>query len=675
MLLPVPMKKIMAVVHRSRKDDILKELKEKGTVEIRDASDSDILEKMSLDRGKSSWVRIEASENISKIDGIIDVLSQASEDSQRITSLGKYKELIRGIPSNHKEISIAFEEIAERLFLIEDKVTNLNNNLNSIRKEIEEFEGYKNIVKRLEKFNIGPKNLRGLMKTHAFFGNVPKDDLPAVEEELNVKLPAYVLENMELDKKIDIIILITYSEYEAEVTRILRTHHFEEIEIPLKIIPYTLGETKVKIDENLKELKEEEENILDELKEIASKEMENLLRYREFLSAARKLDEVNRKFASTRDTYIFQGWVPRSKAEDIKELIEELSEGECIVEINEPEKGDTPPTLINNPKITKPLEVITTNYGYPSYNELDPSSIIGLTFPIIFGFMFGDIGEGVIVALIGYMLGFRLKVGKNARKLGRTLILCGISATIVGFLYGSLFGLEGRSMKHYLGFELKPLWMSINPISTSSITAINIQNAVLFSLEFGVLLISLALVLNVIKLSLQKEYKYAFVHPSGVAGLWFFLGSVVLLFHYGLNLMSIIASQLSLVLFYLPLVVIIIGEWKVRGQSLGMSLFDSVFDVVLRYLSNGLSFVRIMIMGIIHAAFAGMMVMGMGGVSNPILISIIFIFGNIGIIIMETFMSFIQDLRLHFYEIFSKFYAGNGVQFNPLKISFKFLEK
>ncbi len=675
MLLPVPMKKIVAVVHKSRKDDILKELKEKGAVEIRDASDNDILDKMALDKGKSSWVRIEASENISKIDGIIDVLSQTLEKSPKITSLGKYEELIRGIPSNHKEISIAFEEIAERLFLVEDKVINLNNNLNSVRKEIEEFEGYKNIVTKLEKFNIGPGNLRGLMKTHAFFGNIPKDGLPAMKEELNVKLPVYVLENMELDKKIDTIILITYSEYEAEVTRILRTHHFEEIDIPLKIIPYTLEETKVKVKENLKELREEDKNILDELKEIASKEMGNLLRYREFLSAARKLDEVNRKFASTRDTYIFQGWVPSSKSDDIKKLIEELSEGKGIVEINEPEKGDTPPTLINNPKITKPLEVITTNYGYPGYNELDPTSIIGLTFPIIFGFMFGDIGEGIVVALLGYMLGFRLKVGENARKLGRTLILCGISATIVGFLYGSFFGLEGKSMTHYLGFELHPLWMNINPISTSSVTASNIQNAVLFSLEFGVLLISLALVLNVIKLSLQKEYKYAFVHPSGVAGLWFFLGSVVLLFHYGLDLVSIITSQLSLVLFYLPLLVIIIGEWKVGGQSLGMSLFNSVFDVVLKYLSNGLSFVRIMIMGIIHAAFMGMMVMGMNGVSNPILISIIFIFGNIGIIIMEVFISFIQDLRLHFYEIFSKFYAGNGVPFNPLRISFKFLEK
>ena len=212
MLLPVPMKKIVAVVHKSRKDDILKELKEKGAVEIRDASDSDILDKMSLDKGKSSWVRIEASENISKIDGIIDVLSQTLEKSPKITSLGKYEELIRGIPSNHKEISIAFEEIAERLFLVEDKVINLNNNLNSVRKEIEEFEGYKNIVTKLEKFNIGPGNLRGLMKTHAFFGNIPKEDIPAVEEELNVELPVYVIENMELDKKTDTIILITRSE-------------------------------------------------------------------------------------------------------------------------------------------------------------------------------------------------------------------------------------------------------------------------------------------------------------------------------------------------------------------------------------------------------------------------------------------------------------------------------
>ncbi len=666
MLLPVPMKKIVAVVHKSRKDEILKVLKDKGVVEIRDADESDLFEKLSLDRGKSSWMRIEASENISKIDGILDVLKQVSKVDLKLSSLGEYEELIKGIPSNKDEISKAFEEIAEKLFFLDEKVGNLNNNLNNIRKEMEEFESYGSILEKLEKFNLGPRDLRGFKKTYAFFGIIPKEHIESVKEELNRKLPVYILESRDYDKKRDIVILIVHSEHETDVTRILRIHQFEEIGIPLRIIPYTLEEARVKIEENLKELKDEEKEILKELGEIASKEIENLLKYREFLSAVRKLDEINTKFATTRDTYIFQGWVPADKVNEVKRLIEDVSNGECIIEIREPSHGDKPPTLIKNPKVTKPLEVLTKSYGYPGYDELDPTSIIAITFPVIFGFMFGDIGHGLVVALLGYTLGFKLNLGEDARKLGRTLLLCGISAFIVGWLYGSLFGLEGHYMAKYLGFELETLRM--NPMS-------NIQSAVIFSLKFGVVLLSLAIFLNIVKLSLHKEYKHAFVHPFGFAGLWLFLGAVALLFKYGIDFGAILGSQLSFLLLYLPLLIIITGEWKVGGEGLGMSIFNTFFEVVLKYLANGLSFVRISILALVHGGLASMMVMGMDIFSNPVLIGIVFILGNVVIIVMEMFISFIHDLRLHFYEIFSKFYSGNGVPFNPLKISFKFLER
>jgi len=286
--------------------------------------------------------------------------------------------------------------------------------------------------------------------------------------------------------------------------------------------------------------------------------------------------------------------------------------------------------------------------------------------------MFGDIGHGFVVALLGALMAFKLDLGQEARKLGKTLVLCGSVAFVVGWLYGSLFGLEGEHMEHYhLGFKLEPLWFT--PMN-------DISSAVVFSLQLGAALITLSLLLNVLKMGLNKEYRHLFVHPFGVAGLWFFLGAVSLLSTYRLDFGMLLASDSSLALIYLPLAIIVIGMWRVENLGLVMALFETVFEVILIYISNGLSFVRIMVIGIVHAGLASMMVgimdMLMDMLSSPAaFVGIVFVAGNILIIVFEMFISFIQDLRLHFYEIFSKFYSGEGVPFKPLKIAFESLEK
>lgn len=682
MLLPESMKKLVAVVHTSRKDEILRELKEAGAVEIRASTENEFLEKLDLKKGESSWIRVEASENLSRIENILEALAEVSPDKKKISSLGEFEELIRGIPSNGEEISKTFEEISEKLYFLEERVINLSNSLNNGRKDLEEFENYRSVVERLEKFNIGPKDLRGFRRTIALFGELPREELPLVEKELQERLPAYILESGVLDKKRVAIVLITFAGQEAEVTRLLRLHKFEEIELSLRIIPYSLEEAGRKIDENIEELREEEKKLLQEMQEIASTELENLLRYREFLSATKTIDEVHTKFSRTKQTYVFQGWVPSTRASEVKGLIKDYSGGHGIVEIQEPGEEDDPPTLIKNPKITQPLEVLTTSYGYPGYNEIDPTTLVAITFPLIFGLMFGDIGQGLVLAFLGFLLGFKLDIGgEGGRKLGKTLMLCGSMAFLVGWLYGSLFGLEAvhgqeiGSMGEFLwGFE--PDWLPLweNPME-------DIFPAVVFSLELGALLITVSLILNVVNHFMHGEYRHALVHPFGVAGLWFFVGAVALLFKEGLNFGALLASGLSIPLIYLPLMLIILGYWKVEKLGLGMSIFETFFEVVLIYISNGLSFVRIMVMGIVHAGLAIMMVQIMSGImgvdmaGKSLLVAIVFLFGNAFIIAFEAFISFIQDLRLHFYEMFSKFYSGNGAPFKPLRIVFEALEK
>jgi V/A-type H+-transporting ATPase subunit I len=684
MLKPLPMKKVEAVLLEEHKNSVLKELKDKGVIHfINSASDgSELVEKLKLKAAGGSWVRIEASENISKIENLLEILRQAFPEEVESPPLGDLEEIARKLPASEDEVKQAFEEIAERLFFLEDRVLALNNRLAEVRKEKEELQSFRATLEKLEVFGLGPRDLRGLKYTSIFFGVIPKEEIAAVEESVGKITDLYILETKEISKKQALIVLIVLKKYEADVSRQLRIHRFEEVSIPLRLIPYTLEEAKRKVEENATTLEKDEKDIINQLREIANKEMGNLLRYKRFLTIAKTVDEANLNFLKTANTYYLAGWVPASRVNEIVDIIEKTTGGACVVEVSEPEEEETPPTLIVNPKVTQPLESLTTTYGTPHYREIDPTSIIAVTFPFIFGFMFGDIGQGLILTLVGIFMGFKMKkLSDKGRKLGRTLILCGIMATLVGFMYGSMFGLEAEAMhgeelspmEKYLGFSIEPVKVPVlDRFFEGALLGApdRIMRAVYFSIYLGIGLLILGLVINIVNHAIRGELKHGLLSPFGVPGIWALLGGSYVVFK---DAMEPIPIALGI---GVPILLIFIEGWLIKKEGI-MIAFIETFENSMKYLTNTLSFLRITIIGVVHAALSMMMVTAMNGLSaltipgKGVLIALVFILGNLVILVMEAFISFVHTLRLHFYEIFSKFYHGNGIPFSPLKVIYK----
>jgi V/A-type H+-transporting ATPase subunit I len=684
MLKPLPMKKVEAVLLEEHKNRVLKELKDKGVIHfINSASDgSELVEKLKLKAAGGSWIRIEASENISKIENLLEILRQAFPEEVESPPLGDLEDIARKLPASEDEVKQAFEEIAERLFFLEDRVLALNNRLAEVRKEKEELQSFRATLEKLEVFGLGPRDLRGLKYTSIFFGVIPKEEIAAVEESVGKITDLYILETKEISKKQALIVLIVLKKYEADVSRQLRIHRFEEVNIPLRLIPYTLEEAKRKIEENAATLEKDEKEIINQLREIANKEMGNLLRYKRFLTIAKTVDEANLNFLKTASTYYLAGWVPAARVNEVVDIIEKTTGGACVVEVSEPDEEETPPTLVVNPKVTQPLEALTTTYGTPHYREIDPTSIVAVTFPFIFGFMFGDIGQGLILTLVGIFMGFKMKkLSDKGRKLGRTLILCGIMATLVGFMYGSMFGLEAEAMhgeeispmEKYLGFSIEPVKVPVlDRFFEGALLGApdRIMRAVYFSIYLGIGLLILGLVINIVNHAIRGELKHGLISPFGVPGIWALLGGSYVVFK---DAMEPIPIALGI---GVPILLIFIEGWLIKKEGI-MIAFIETFENSMKYLTNTLSFLRITIIGVVHAALSMMMVTAMNGLSastipgKGVLIALVFILGNLIILVMEAFISFVHTLRLHFYEIFSKFYHGNGIPFSPLKVIYK----
>ena len=203
-----------------------------------------------------------------------------------------------------------------------------------------------------------------------------------------------------------------------------------------------------------------------------------------------------RKPGEQTEYYILYGWMSADDARKLEKETEEDSKIHVMEEDVEEHMSVSPPTKLKNPALFKPFEMFVEMYGLPAYQEMDPTIFIALTYTLMFGIMFGDVGQGLCL-LIGGFVFYRIR----HMNLGAILSLAGIWSTVFGFMYGSVFGFEDI---------LKPLWM--RPMD-------NIMTTLMLAIGFGMFLILAAMVLNIINAVRAKDVGRILFSPSGVAGI------------------------------------------------------------------------------------------------------------------------------------------------------------
>lgn len=391
----------------------------------------------------------------------------------------------------------------------------------------------------------------------------------------------------------------------------------------------------------------------------------------QIVAARKRLEELSNNFDvrkmaarmedNEEDSYILCGWMSEEDVAHFQKEIEHDDKIFVVVEDDRETYFGAPPTKLKNPKVFKPFEMYVQMYGLPAHDEMDPTVFVGLTYSFIFGAMFGDVGQGLLLLIGGGLLYFLKKI-----PLAGIVATAGIFSTIFGFLFGSIFGFEDI---------IDAVWL--RPIEhMTTLPFIGKLNTVfVVAVAFGMGVIILSMILHIINALRSHDIEGAWFDVNGVAGLVFY-GSVVatiVLFMTGhqtpggIVMAIMFGIPLLLILFKEPLTKKIQKRADKMEESKAMFLvqgFFELFETLLSYFSNTLSFVRIGAFAVSHAAMMEVVLM-LAGVEKGSPNWIVVVLGNLFVCGMEGLIVGIQVLRLEYYEMFSRFYRGSGRAFSP----------
>ncbi|MDO5549654.1 MAG: V-type ATPase 116kDa subunit family protein, partial [Lachnospiraceae bacterium] len=342
----------------------------------------------------------------------------------------------------------------------------------------------------------------------------------------------------------------------------------------------------------------------------------------------------------------------------------ELESDEDLFLIMEPDHDNVlskPPTKMRNPKLFKPFEMFIQMYGLPDYKEIDPTILIGITYSFLFGFMFGDVGQGLCLLMGGALL-YRVK----KMNLAAIISCCGFFSTIFGFLFGSIFGFED---------VIDAMWLRPGKAITALPFIGKLNTVFIITVALGMGIIVMTMILNIINGLRAHDTEKTWFDTNGAAGLVFYLSliAVIVLFMTGNPLP---ASIVLIIMFGIPLLLLFFKEPLTslvekksaaieggKGMFVVQGFFE-LFEVMLSYFSNTLSFVRVGAFAVSHAAMMEVVLM-LAGYESGSTNWIVVVLGNLFVCGMEGLIVGIQVLRLEYYELFSRFYKGTGRPFKP----------
>ena len=392
--------------------------------------------------------------------------------------------------------------------------------------------------------------------------------------------------------------------------------------------------------------------------------------------------QAQKHFGKVANLFCISGWTPSSEVETVRDIVKETTGGTGLVEVIEADDDalvkaglETVPVKFKGGALLRPFQMLITNFGTPLYNELDPTIFVGITFVLLFGFMFGDIGQGLVLALLGLWLKFSKwnKLDDTMRDAGVLLTACGLSATVFGFFYGSFFGYENHAF-------LKPLWLS--PLNQK-----DIGQLLLTAVGVGIIFSSVAIIINIINRFIARKYYEGVFDRFGLLGLLFYWFSL------GAGIWVVKTKSFPIwagILIGVPLVLLFLGgpikhfaekHRHHHGEGEQESLFNVILESCIElmetftgYISGTVSFVRVGAFAISHAAlclavFSIVKMIHSSNMRGGIVVSaIVIVLGNVLVIAFEGMVAMIQGVRLEYYELFSKYFSGGGVEYKPFQI-------
>ena len=587
--------------------------------------------------------------------------------------INPYKEALSTIDSFYEQLEdpsqispelMDIEKAIKTVRAVQDGFRCLEEEKSRLQSEHAEILDPLKIIRPFKNLNFDVSEILNFKYIHYRFGRIEKQYLQKFEKYIYDNLDTLFIKCGEDEMYVYGVYFVP--EHQAhKVHAVYSSMHFERIFIPNEYHG-TAAEAFEKLDTRHREI----HKALDANKEASRKFLQD--NSTKIVSAKAALDACSSSFdirklaactpGDTNTFYILCGWMTEKDALAFQKDIQNDEKIFCLMEDQKAPATQKPPTKLRNPKLFKPFEMYVKMYGLPAYNEMDPTWFVAITYSFIFGAMFGDVGQGLVLFLGGLFLYKTKKMD-----LAGIISCAGVFSVFFGFMYGSFFGFED---------VLKAIWLK--PMNQMmDVPLVGRLNAVfVIAIGFGMFIILICMVFNIINSIRRGDTEKTWFDSNAVAGLVFY-GSIVLTIGLFISGKKLPAAAILVIMFGVPLLLMFLKEpltnlvekkSEILPEQKGMFFVQSffeLFEVLLSYLSNTLSFLRIGAFAVSHAAMMEVVLMLAGATNGGSPNWIVVVLGNIFVCAMEGLIVGIQVLRLEYYEIFSRFYAGNGREFQP----------
>ena len=619
------------------------------------------------------------------------VIDQEFHPEQAITLLKSVKGLRPLEPENpyrallHRSVEVADEAgiplvyapfdpdtQSEQLSAYFDGLSQRVSQLSARREELEhkadEIHGTKERLQNLRGLNVSLDELMGMDYARFRYGYLPRETYDSFRETFNDEEDLFFVPTMVGSRRV-YGVYFTTKDAHHKVDSLLNSLHFHRIRLedpPHGTVDTAIAQLEAQASETRAALAQLEE----QANALREQEREKILSAYSCLRWHSECCDLRRYACRSRGTFYLTGWVPAANLPEIEGKLADFPNLSCVADTADDVHHVKPPTKLKNSFLGRVFQPFLEMYGLPAYNEKDPSLFMALTYCLFFGIMFGDLGQGLCLALIGLVLSRWKRMW-----LGGIITCCGLSGALFGCVYGSVFGFE----------DLLPGFKIMEETTFAGLGVVsNVLLLLVMSICLGVFMLLLVMVINILNGIRQKNYEKILFGPNGVAGIVFYAGllfAAVATLAFGVNLfvpayvLPVLILPLVLMLLREPLSHLLAGDpdWKrfSPGEVLGTGVFE-LFETLLSYLTNTLSFMRVGAYAITHVGL--MLVVHMlaelaGGVGGPVGI-LILVLGNAFVMGFEGLLVGIQVLRLEFYELFGRFYDDGGIPFTPKKIDY-----
>ncbi len=578
---------------------------------------------------------------------------------------------------------VEIETIRPMVEQIEEEVRSTNDELSELRKRLEQLESILHQLEPVEDVDIDISSLRDSRYMFSMLGLMPSANMDRLRTSL-VRVP-HVFLTLRSDPGKPVVWLAGTRANADVLQRAARSAYLDPLSLP-----EDYQGTPGKIIESLRNTIESTQRRIDELQATLSRlGEERKEQLRDLLWQAhtsRVLSDAIVRFGQLRHTYVVTGWVPLDKLDDLTHRLKHASREILIETLPTSRSGHNqhvPVALFNN-KYLKPFQVLVNTYARPRYGELDPTILMAVTFPLLYGAMFGDLGQGLVLLIAGLLINSGV-ILKSMKSLGLLIAYCGASAAIFGVLYGSFFGFEGEHFRHAFGFDFPPLWLS--PLH-DTLPVLGI------AIDVGIVILLIAYLLAIFNQVRSREWAHLIFGHTGLVGLALYLSFLGVL---GLAVKALslpIIPQIAVAISNLPLpfltLLIIFGlgimfsevfiNWMeghrpvIEAHGVGgfimylIQAFMDLFETLISQLSNTLSFVRVGAFAIAHGGVS-MAIFALAGEDLGFKYWLVVVLGNLFIIGFEGLIVGIQTMRLNYYEFLGKFFTGGGMRFEPLAVT------